>query len=199
MKKSIIAVLLLALILSLCACTGKTGKKPEEVQQTPEIVATPEPAPDPTELYADVIAENMRDGVGVYLQDLDGDGIQELFIGPTSGDIYEKQIIRSMYTLRNNIPEEVFSSSDRDEFYLTNNGTVVEYAYQNAYDSSHIYYSYSGGELNRIITVGFDMRGNPEMPYYKQEGDEDRVTIDETQYFDWVQMYESTYESLPFN
>ena len=197
MRTRIFAVTIILSLVFLCSCGNELPIETTEAVQTEnvQIASTPEPVIDYEQIYADVIAENSHDGTGIFLNDLDGDGVPELFIGMTNGDIYQKQQILKMYTVKDNEVTPVFACEDRDEYYITNNGTIVEYNYKNAYDSYHAYYSYSSCELKEIIVVGFDLRDNAEMPYYKQEAGGEKVTVDETQYFDWVQMYESTYES----
>lgn len=197
MRKSLLITLLLVLCVLLCAC-GKKTEAPVQVETTP--VPTAEPTKSPEMLYSEEVAGMLpTDGtVGTYLQDLDGNGVNELFVGPLTGDIYERQIINAMYTVCDGEVTEVLKSTDKDKYYLTENGTVAEEIIKSAFESRYNYYTYSNGELKLMTAVGFDMATNREMPWYEEEAGQ-RNTMDEQSAMNIIQLYQSTYRNLEYN
>lgn len=194
MKKYLFLALTLILCLVLCAC----GEQKQEtvVETTP--VPTSTPSPNPESLYFDIKYQYPQDGtVGFYLQDLDGDGIKEMFVGLLTGDIYERQIIAAMYTVTDGEAVKVLESTDNDKYYLTENGTVARETIRNAFQSKYCYYTYSNGTLSLMLTIGFDMEADRQNPWYEEEAGQ-KETLDEKTAMDFVQTYQSTYRNLEF-
>ena len=115
------------------------------------ITAEPTPAPTEIELYADKLTayyqaisqrldaealrekdlnymlsysygENAPARFGYLLTDLDGDGTEELLIGCLTGDEYTDEIVLDLYTVRNNAVSRIFTSGERDRYYLCADG-----------------------------------------------------------------------------
>lgn len=197
MRRSLFLVVFVLIALLVTGC-GKTAQDEAPVQTyEPLVLVTPEPTPSQEDIYRDTIAQNMHDGTGSYMEDIDGNGILELFIGPTVGDIYEKQAINIMYTIADNQPVKVFESTEKDKYYLCENGTLVQESTQNAYNSTVTFYTFNSGQLIKMMTIGVDLKGNPEKPWYKEEG-ETKTPVEETDAIDAIQAYRATYRNLNY-
>jgi len=196
--KRLFLIAVLALVLIFSVGCGKKAEAQPTPSPTPLVLITPEPTPSIEEQYNDTIAQNLHDGMGRYFEDLDGNGIPELFLGPTVGDIYEKQVINSMYTIIDGMPQMVFESKDNEKYYLCENGTVVLESNTNAYRSCNSFYSYANGMLTKMMSIGIDMKENPEMPWYKEEG-ETKTPLEENDAINALQAYRATYRNLSYS
>lgn len=126
----------------------ETAPAQEEISPEPEeTVPAPEETPTVEQAYAVVIGEYytaleqrwngadlMEDGLnymaadcygdeplenlGYAIVDLDGDGIQELLIGPIKADEFFDKMIFSLYTLdENGVNKLVFDGTERNRYY----------------------------------------------------------------------------------
>ena len=126
----------------------ETAPAPEENTPEPEeTVPAPEETPTVEQAYAVVIgeyytaleqhwngAELMEDGLnymaadcygeeplenlGYAIEDIDGDGVQELLIGPIKADEFYEKMIFSLYTLdENGVNKLVFDGTERNRYY----------------------------------------------------------------------------------
>lgn len=196
MKKYLLLLLTVCLAVLLCACGN--SKQQQQATPAPTVEPTPIPTKSPDTLYAEVMSAYPTDGsVGSYQMDLDGDGIKELFIGPLTGDLYERQVIYAMYTISDGNAVKVFESADKDNFYLTENGTVSEENIKSTYEAKYSYYTYANGELKLMVAVGFSMSMNKQSPWYEEEAGE-KVILEEKTAMDFIQVYQSTYRNLEY-
>ncbi len=74
---------------------------------------------DISELVASAYEGNPLENVGYAFLDFNNDGVDELVIGPCNADSYPENVIYDMYFLGAEREEHVFSSSERDRWYLT--------------------------------------------------------------------------------
>lgn len=133
---------------SHASASEETAPAQEEISPEPEeTVPAPEETPTVEQAYAVVIgeyytaleqrwngAELMEDGLnymaadcygeeplenlGYAIVDLDGDGVQELLIGPINADEFFDKMIFSLYTLdENGVNKLVFDGTERNRYY----------------------------------------------------------------------------------
>ena len=193
----ILPVFILAAVL-LCSC-GREENAPELMEQpvvvtTPEATQEPtagqiyEPviqsyieaassrlgveellARDLNYMIKDNYGDDPLNSVGYLIEDLDGDGTPELLIGCINGDIYYNQIILEMYSIREGEYFKVFSSGERDRYYLCQNGTIAEEGSSGAADSLYNYYAYSAGELTLRQSITYKLAMDRENPWHLTE------------------------------
>ena len=155
------------------AATAEPTPEPT-AEPTPEPVETP--APTALEVYAEKLtayyqaisqrldAEALREKdlnymlaysygdnapgrFGYLLSDMDGDGNEELLIGCLTGDEYTDEIVLDLYTIKDGAASRVFTSGERDRYYLCADGTIANEASASAFESHFRYYSYAAGAL----------------------------------------------------
>ncbi len=81
-----------------------------------------------SELCAGVYSDgDPMDIIGYYFGDIDGDGIDELFIGANSSD--GDKVIFDAYHIHKGSWSRLFISSDDTKYYLTKDGTIYEETY----------------------------------------------------------------------
>lgn len=153
MKKiAFLLIMTLAAMLLLGACGA--GEVPQPVPaETAEPAPTPAPPMTDPEKYAEVLAE--YSGMGYCFRDIDGDGNNELLIGPLEGDSYEKQVISAMYTIQGYEIIEVFESSENDLYYLCENGSIDERQSGGTTNIVHSYYYFANGELKLMSKLAY--------------------------------------------
>lgn len=142
----------------------------EETAPSPEeTVPAPEETPTVEQAYAVVIgeyytaleqrwkgAELMEDGLnymaadcygdeplenlGYAIVDLDGDGVQELLIGPIKADEFFDNMIFSLYTLdENGVNKLVFDGTERNRYYYAGENRFANQgssAYNDSFDTT---------------------------------------------------------------
>ena len=87
--------------------------------------------------------------VGYWMQDIDGDGVEELFFGVNDPDPYGSfhGVIYDMYTYLDHQLVHLFSGWVRNRYYLTEEGLIAREAESSAYDGRREYYQYDGAQL----------------------------------------------------
>ena len=69
-------------------------------------------------MAADCYGEEPLENLGYAIVDLDGDGVQELLIGPINADEFFDKMIFSLYTLdENGVNKLVFDGTERNRYY----------------------------------------------------------------------------------
>lgn len=110
--------------------------------------------------------DSPADRLGYCTYDLDSDGTPELLIGSKTSDPYQDKIVLEMFTIRDGAAVRVFTSGERDRYYLRSDGTIANETSSSAYDSGFRLYSFSGGALNAKEAVLFDMAANRDAPWF---------------------------------
>ena len=196
-------------------------QQPQTVESTPEPTPEPTPELQPIDYYRDILnrwytaavekwdmetlennslnymaaycyADNPTDRLGFQLRDLDGDGITELLVGSMMGDDYQDLIVLELYTVKDGSPVQVFSSGERDRYYLCSDGTFANEGSSSAFESTYNYYSYTNGELVLNGSVKFDMAANREQPYFFETSGE-RINVDEASATAKINEYKALY------
>ena len=189
-------------------------------EPTPEPAETP--APTPTELYAEKLtayyqaisqrldAEALREKdlnymlsysygdyaparFGYLLSDLDGDGAEELLIGCLTGDEYTDEIVLDLYNIQDGTVSRVFTSGERDRYYLCADGTVANEASSSAFESHFRYYTYAGGALTLREEYGFDLAANRNEPWFRVTADGTKTVITEEEAVSATERYRDSY------
>lgn len=90
---------------------------------------------------------DLPDNLGYIFMDLDGDGKDELLIGPTDPQLYGEGAVFEIYTLDDGIPVEIAASDDDIIYYICEDSTVRR---EVALEEGHWeidYYDLEDGEL----------------------------------------------------
>lgn len=110
---------------------------------------------------------NALDNVGFALQDMDADGRYELLIGETSGT---DPVIFEMYTAPDGKPKSVFTSYDRDRYYVEwlEEGAwmIANEGSSSAANSAWHYSILSDGKLEVMQAVVFDALADEQNPWF---------------------------------
>lgn len=201
------------------AVTAEPTPEPT-AEPTPEPVETP--APTEIELYSDKLTayyqaisqrldaealreknlnymlaysygENAPARFGYLLSDLDGDGTEELLIGCLTGDEYTDEIVLDLYTVKDGAVSMVFTSGERDRYYLCADGTVANEASSSAFESHFRYYTYAGGALKLREEYGFDLAANRNEPWFRITEDGTKSVITEEEAVAATERYRDSY------
>ncbi len=201
------------------AATAEPTPEPT-AEPTPEPVETP--APTALEVYAEKLtayyqaisqrldAEALREKdlnymlaysygdnapgrFGYLLSDMDGDGNEELLIGCLTGDEYTDEIVLDLYTIKDGAASRVFTSGERDRYYLCADGTIANEASASAFESHFRYYSYAGGALTLREEYGFDLAANRNDPWFRASADGTKTVITEAEAVSATERYRDSY------
>lgn len=144
--------------------------------------------------YGDAPLEKL----GVLLYDLDGDGVQELFVGSRTGDEYQDKIVLEMYAIRDGEAVNVFSSGERQRYYLRSDGSIANENSNSAFESSYNIYVYSNGELGLSEALIFDMAADRNAPWFLVTA-EGKTGIDEAAATAKINQMQETYVMLDYS
>ena len=196
-----------------------TAEPTAEPEQTPE--------PEPIDFYADILtayyqaisqkmdAESLRENglnymlaysygdspltrIGYSLQDLDGDGTEELLIGCRTGDAYSDEIVLELFTVRDGAAANIFSSGERDRYYLCSDGTIANEASSSAFESHFRYYTYQNGALALREEFSFDLAANRNEPWYRVSSDGEKTVISEDEASAATERYKNSYIAVAY-
>lgn len=110
---------------------------------------------------------NALDNVGFALEDMDADGRYELLIGETSGT---DPVIFEMYTAPDGEPKSVFTSYDRDRYYVEwlEEGAwmIANEGSSSAANSAWHYYILTNGKLDVMQAIVFDALADEQNPWF---------------------------------
>ena len=195
--------------------------QPEQTAEpTPEPAETP--APTALELYADRLTayyqaisqrldaealkekdlnymlsysygDNAPARFGYLLSDLDGNGTEELLIGCLTGDEYTDEIVLDLYTIKDVTVNRVFTSGERDRYYLCADGTIANESSASAFESHFRYYGYADGALTLREEYGFDLAANRNEPWFKTAADGTKTVITEEEAVSATERYRDSY------
>lgn len=118
--------------------------------------------------------------LGYFLQDVDNNGTDELFIGAIDdgSDTYEGMFF-DMYTLINGRLSLVTTSGERDRYYLCKDNTIANEGSGSAFLSMYHYYTYTDGKLHLKESVVYDEERNPQSPWFFSTTDSTNYDMDE--------------------
>ena len=91
-------------------------------------------------MAADCYGEEPLENLGYAIVDLDGDGVQELLIGPINADEFFDNMIFSLYTLdENGVNKLVFDGTERNRYYYAGENRFANQgssAYNDSFDTT---------------------------------------------------------------
>ena len=142
------------------------------------------------------LSEDEKAYVGYYLRDINGDGIDELFIGSSAP--YYIETIYQLYTVVDGEPTLVFTAGERDALYLRNDGTLLREGSGSASESfSIVYYLDDTGwarQQEGVIYDDYAVGG----PYFLLKGEEE-TSVSEKQFTDAQLAYEKEKVFVSYN
>lgn len=229
MKRAAIFLVLIFVSVFVCAC-GAKSESPVPAAQTPQPTPEATPEPTAEELYRSVLdryyaavsaqagAEELTqaglnymlaygygdaplESAGYALMDADGDGVNELLIGSLTGDIYNRQVVLDLYTVIDGEVRLVFTSGERDRFYLCSDGTVAEEASSGAMNSAWCYYDFRSGEITERQSLIFNAAADRENPWRSSVKGE-ASPLSEEDAMNYFMAYQNLYitpEYIPFS
>lgn len=136
--------------------------------------------------------------IGYCRMDYDGDGVEELLIGCCTGDSYTDQIVLEMYTIADGKPVQIFSSGERDRYYICSDRVIANEGSSSAYDSAYAYYDYAGGELKLREKIEFSMTTDKNAPWFRIDANGTRTGIEESEALAATQAAQAKYIALAY-
>lgn len=104
------------------------------------------------------------DTLGYFIEDIDGDGTEELVIGDTWGE--DHTLIYNIYTMSGGELVRAADGWERNQYYLCENGMIANEGSSGAANSSYAYFTFDGTELHLIESIIYDGFKDPENPWF---------------------------------
>ena len=116
---------------------------------------------------------NPMDKVGYAYYDVNGDGIDELFIGEISSGEW-KGIVYDMYTMVDHKPQHVLSGGERNRYFVCDDGFICNEYSSGAYESGARVYTLVENSIELFPQVSFKYDGysNKKKPWFISYGSE---------------------------
>lgn len=114
------------------------------------------------------LASNMEapEDLGYAFRDLDGDGREELFIGPMDARLYGEGAVFEIYTMEDDEPVRVASSMEDGLYYICDDNTVCR---ERVFDDGSWeigYFNFEDGALEFDSALVMDEKLNREEPWF---------------------------------
>ena len=106
--------------------------------------------------------------VGYALQDLNGDGVQELMIAGILDDSYTELVLFDLYTLENGQPVQLATSRARSRYFLRSDGSVLNEGSNGAGNSIFVVNRLYGSQLTPVESAFTWFEGKETDGYYHQ-------------------------------
>ncbi len=106
-------------------------------------------------IYSMVAGSVYAQNIGYAIVDIDGDGIDELLIGENRGNM-DGTAFYNGFTVLNDEVRELFNGGERDCWYMSNGGTLVNVGANSAFSSGSYVYSLENGRLTFTEAVIYD-------------------------------------------
>lgn len=104
--------------------------------------------------------------VGYCITDLDGDGLDELIIGNIGDDEFVTNMIYDLYTLVDGEPVLSLSATERNRYYMCDNGFFINEGSSSAAHSETIYYKLVDSIFVFEEAVVFDSEMDPDANWF---------------------------------
>lgn len=150
---------------------------------------------------------NALENVGYAFMDLNGDGVDELLLGVISKEEPADNMIYEAYTLVDHKPVNVFSSQERNRYYISNSEEGVTFIQNegssSAAQSVWYYYILDGSNLKLVQGILYDSMADEKNPWfmtYDTDWDSKNDTpTDEKMAQDIIDSYEKNRVLLEYN
>ncbi len=106
--------------------------------------------------------------VGYALQDINGDGVQELIIAGINDSTYTEIVVFDLYTLENGQPVQLACTSARSRWFLRSDGSVLNEGSNGAGNSIFVVNRLYGSSLTPIESAMTWVEGGERDGYYHQ-------------------------------
>lgn len=120
--------------------------------------------------------------VGYTLYDLDQDGQPELLFGETDTEEPVNRIILDAYTMDSDAAKQLFTSQERNRYYLVDDGTgsvlIANEGSNGAASSGWLYYKVENGGLSIQQSVIYDAGADEQNPWFTSLDDDWDVSND---------------------
>lgn len=128
-----------------------------------------------------IIRTNEYEVLGYLIQDIDGDGVEELIFGgnSTEPDSAWDGIIYDIYTISDGELIHVLDGWERNRYFLCENGMIANEGSSGAADSNYTYFTFENSELHLVESVIYDGMKDAENPwFYSTESEYDAENAD---------------------
>ncbi len=128
---------------------------------------------------------DVLDKIGYAYQDINCDGIEELFVGIIDeGEEADKNLIYDVYTMVDHEPVSVVSGNDRDRYYNHDNEFLVNIAMGGAGDSESILYALMSNSTEMVYQYGYklDTAENKNEPWFRSYDGEEYEAVTEAEF-----------------
>lgn len=117
---------------------------------------------------------NLTDKIGYMYYDVNGDGIDELFIGEIADGNW-KGVVYDIYTMVNREPKHVISGGNRNRYYICDNGFICNEYSSGALESGMRVYNLveNSTELFPQVSFKYDGYTNPKKPWFLSYGSDE--------------------------
>lgn len=134
--------------------------------------------------FIDFDKKDYMQNAGYFYQDIDGNGVQELFIASECGNNSRYlNMFWDMYTIVDEKPVLVVRGQARDRYYLCKDNKIANEGSGGAKLSIWSYYTYSDIKLNLVESVLYFAQEYPENPWrYSTESDTIETIEDEKKF-----------------
>ncbi len=125
------------------------------------------------------------DKIGYAYQDINCDGIDELFVGIIDeGEDADDKLIYDVYTMVDREPVSVVSGNGRDRYYNYDNDFLVNIAMGGAGDSEVILYALMSNSTEMVYQYGYklDTAENKKEPWFRSYDGEEYEAISQADY-----------------
>ena len=103
---------------------------------------------------------------GYCITDLDGDGLDELIIGSIGGDEFVTNMIYDLYTLVDGEAVLQISATERNRYYMCDNGFFINEGSSSAAHSETVYYKLVNSSFVFEEAVVFDSEMDPDANWF---------------------------------
>lgn len=105
---------------------------------------------------------------GYLIEDIDGNGIDELIFGEngTDPDSSWDGIIFDIYTISDGELVHVLNGWERNRYFFCENGMIANEGSSGAADSNYSYFTFEGSKLQLVESVIYDEMKDPDNPWF---------------------------------
>lgn len=136
--------------------------------------------------------------LGYIYMDLNGDGKQELLIGPTNPQLYGEGAVFEIYTIDDGIPVEIASSDENDLYYICEGNTVRREVFLDEGHWEIDYYDLEGEGLVCKDMLVMDESRDKEDPWFVIDDTEGFASVSGVGISGQAGELEDEYESISY-